>query len=213
MEELMQKLTHMTQKPNNIKEYKNALRRRYKERRRLMTQTRKAMADHRIAVRLRSLTSYRRAKTVLVYVSMPIEVDTREIIRRALSDGKRVAVPRCVPGTREMEFYLIDSLDSLLPGTFDVLEPVPDPAHLLTDFSHSICVVPALACDREGYRLGYGGGYYDRFLRDYPGEKVLILYKCCLVPHLWHGRYDVPVDRIVTEYFTAATAARRTSTR
>lgn len=173
-----------------------------------MTQNRKALADHRIAVRLRSLLCYRRAKTVLVYVSMPIEVDTREIISKALSDGKRVAVPRCVPGTREMEFYLIESLDELSPGTFGVLEPVPNPGRLLRDFSHSICVVPALACDRNGYRLGYGGGYYDRFLRDYPGEKVLILYKCCLVAHLWHGRFDVPVDRIVTEYFTAGTAVR-----
>ncbi|MFV0497974.1 MAG: 5-formyltetrahydrofolate cyclo-ligase [Candidatus Fimivivens sp.] len=194
------------EKPINIKEYKNALRNRYKERRRVMTQNRKAVADHRIAVRIRSLPSFRRAKTVLVYVSMPIEVDTREIIAKALSDGKRVAVPRCVPGTREMEFYLIDSLEELSPSTFGVLEPLPDPARLLRDFSHSICVVPALACDRGGYRLGYGGGYYDRFLRDYPGEKVLILYKCCFVAHLWHGRFDVPVDRVVTEYFTAGTA-------
>lgn len=201
-------MEELIKKPTNIKEYKNTLRKRFKERRGLMTQARRAMADHRIAVRLRSLVSYRRARTVLVYVSMPIEVDTRQIIKKALSDGKRVAVPRCVPGTREMEFFLINSLDVLSPGTFGVLEPTPDPACLLTDFSHSICIVPALACDRCGYRLGYGGGYYDRFLRDYPGEKVLILYKCCLVPHLWHGRYDVPVDRIVTEYFTTATAAR-----
>lgn len=196
------------EKPVNIKEYKNVLRNRFKERRHLMTQNRKALADHRIAVRLRSLLCYRRAKTVLVYVSTPIEVDTREIISKALSDGKRVAVPRCVPGTREMEFYLIDSLDELSPGTFGVLEPAANPGRLLPNFSHSICVVPALACDRNGYRLGYGGGYYDRFLRDYPGEKVLILYKCCLVAHLWHGRFDVPVDRIVTEYFTAGTAVR-----
>lgn len=196
------------EKPVNIKEYKNVLRNHFKERRYLMTQARKALADHRIAVRLRSLLCYRRAKTILVYVSMPIEVDTREIITKALSDGKHVAVPRCVPGTREMEFYLISSLDELTPGTFGVLEPTPDPERMLKDFSHSLCVVPALACDRNGYRLGYGGGYYDRFLRDYPGEKVLILYKCCLVAHLWHGRYDVPVDRIVTEYFTTGTAVR-----
>lgn len=195
------------EKPANIKEYKTVLRNRFKERRRLMTQKRKALADHRIAVRLRTLLCYRRAKTVLAYVSTAIEVDTREIIQKALSDGKRVAVPRCVPGTREMEFYLIESIDELSPGTFGVLEPAPNPAKQLRNFSHSVCVVPALACDRNGYRLGYGGGYYDRFLRDYPGEKVLILYKCCLVPHLWHGRYDVAVDRIVTEYFTANTVA------
>lgn len=197
------------EQPINIKEYKIALRTRFKERRRLMTQNRKELADHRIAVRLRSLKCYRHSKTVLVYVSTPIEVGTSEIIYKAILDGKQVAVPRCVPGTREMEFYVIESMDELSPGTFGVLEPAPNPNKLLTDFSHSICVIPALACDRRGYRLGYGGGYYDRFLRDYPGEKVLILYKNCLVEHIWHGRFDVAVDRIVTEYFTANISCRQ----
>lgn len=173
-----------------------------------MTEARKQQADHRIAARLRALASYRRAKTVLTYVSTPIEVGTREIIEKAISDGKRVAVPRCVSGTREMDFYYIGGLDELQPRTFGVLEPEDDPKKMVVDFSDSICVIPALACDRMGFRLGYGGGYYDRFLRRYPGEKILILYKNCLVEHLWHGRFDVRVDRIVTEYFTANTAQR-----
>lgn len=192
----------------NIKEYKNALRQKFKERRRTMTEARKSQADRRIAARLRALASYRRAKTILTYVSTPIEVGTHEIIARALSDGKRVAVPRCVAGTREMHFYYINGLDELSPRTFGVLEPDDDPERLVCDFDGSICVVPALACDRNGFRLGYGGGYYDRFLREYPGEKILILYKNCLVEHLRHGRFDVRVDRIVTEYFTANTAQR-----
>lgn len=196
------------ERPDNIKEYKNTLRLKYKERRRTMTQTRKAQADHRIAARLRSLSSYRRAQTVLTYVSTAIEVDTREIIKRAISDGKRVAVPRCVPGTREMEFYVISGLEELESGTFGVLEPKPDEQKRLSSFENSICIVPALACDRMGFRLGYGGGYYDRFLRLYPAEKVLVLYKNCLVEHLWHGRFDVGVDRIVTEYFTANTSPK-----
>lgn len=196
------------EKPVNIKEYKTLLRARFKERRQMMIPSRKAMADHRIAVRLRALTCYRHAKTILIYVSTTIEVDTTEIIAKALSDGKQVAVPRCVPGTREMEFFVINSLDELSCGTFGILEPDPQKSQRLEDFSHSICVVPALACDRRGYRLGYGGGYYDRFLRNYPGDKVLILYKNCFVEHIWHGRFDVPVDRIVTEYFTANTATR-----
>lgn len=196
------------QRPENIKEYKTELRNKFKERRRTMTDTRKQQADHRIAARLRALASYRRAKTVLTYVSTPIEVGTHEIIAKALSDGKRVAVPRCVSGTREMDFFYINGIDELVPRTFGVLEPNDDPEKLVTDFEDSICVVPALACDRLGFRLGYGGGYYDRFLRKYPGEKILVLYKNCLVERLWHGRFDVRVDRIVTEYFTANTAQR-----
>lgn len=196
------------QRPENIKEYKTELRNKFKERRRTMTEARKQQADHRITARLRALNSYRRAKTILTYVSTPIEVGTHEIIAKALSDGKRVAVPRCVSGTREMDFFYIESMDELVPRTFGVLEPDDDPEKLVTDFEESICIVPALACDRSGFRLGYGGGYYDRFLRRYPGEKILVLYKNCLVERLWHGRFDVKVDRIVTEYFTANTAQR-----
>ena len=191
------------EQPNNLKEYKIELRQKFKERRRLMTKSRKEVADKRIASRLASLASYKRAKTVLTYVSTEIEVDTKEIIKQAISDGKRVAVPRCITGTREMQFFVIDSLDELSPRTFGVLEPDDSPEKLLADWEDSICIVPALACDRAGYRLGYGGGYYDRFLREYSGEKILVLYKNCMLEHLWHGRFDVRVDKIVTEYFVA----------
>ncbi len=195
-----------TQPPVNLKEYKNTLRLRFKELRRSMTAGQKRAGDHRIAERLLHLGCYRRCHTLLIYISSPIEVGTEEIIARALKDGKRVAAPRCVPGTREMEFYLINGREELEPGAFGILEPVPDPARLLTDWSGCLCIVPALACDRTGYRLGYGGGYYDRFLRNFSGRKALILYKKCLVDRIWHGRYDVAIDLIVTEYFTHTVA-------
>ena len=191
------------EQPINLKEYKIQLRKKFKERRKAMSPQRKERADIRISERLRSLYCYRKSKTVLCYVSTAIEVDTAAIISNALTDKKRVAVPRCIHGTREMEFYFINSIDELTPRTFGVLEPDDNPEKMVTDFSDSICIVPALACDRNGYRLGYGGGYYDRFLRRYNGEKILILYKNCLLEHLWHGRFDVRIDRIVTEYFTA----------
>ncbi|PWM26624.1 MAG: 5-formyltetrahydrofolate cyclo-ligase [Oscillospiraceae bacterium] len=205
--------------PVNLKEYKTALRTQYKALRREMPPESKAASDHRIAERLVRLNAYRRCSTLLIYVSSPIEVQTSEMIAHALANGKRVAVPRCVPGTREMEFYFIEGEQDLSPGAFGIPEPVPDPAKKLTDWSGCFCVVPALACDRRGFRLGYGGGYYDRFLRAFPGTKAVILYKKCLVNHLWHGRYDVAVDLIVTEYYTytvsspsqkAGTASRRT---
>lgn len=72
-----------------------------------------------------ALWQYKRCRMLLTYVSTAIEVDTRRIIERALADGKQVAVPRCVPGTRDMEFYLIRGLDELEPGTFGVLDPGP----------------------------------------------------------------------------------------
>ena len=62
-----------------------------------------------------------------------------------------------------------------------------------------LCLVPALACDRRGYRLGYGAGYYDRFLSNYPGHRVGVVYDRNLVPRLWNGRYDVPLELVVTD--------------
>ncbi len=159
----------------------------------------KAAYDEKILEKLLSMREYQTCKTVLTYVSLPIEVDTLSLITRALADGKRVAVPRCVDGSRLMEFYYIESLDHLATRTYGVLEPVIERCELVRDFGDSICIVPALAYDKAGYRLGYGAGYYDRFLSGYPGAKIGVVYAQNLRKRLWSGRYDVPVDLIITE--------------
>mgnify|MGYP003377240024 CR=1 FL=1 len=92
-------------------------------------------------------------------------------------------------------------VDDLEKRTFGVLEPVPERCALITDFSKSICVVPALLYDLSGYRIGYGGGYYDRFLAHYPGYKVGVTYVKCIRRRILHGRYDVPVSALVTERY------------
>ncbi len=160
----------------------------------------KEQKDSRIARRFVSLRAFQKAELVLCYVSTPIEVGTREIIERAWKAGKRVAVPYCLPQATAMEFYEIRSFDDLQPRTFGVLEPVPHRCRIITDFSRSIAVVPGLCFDSYGYRLGYGKGYYDRFLQTYRGMKVGICYQKCTKTQLIHGRYDVAVDLLVTEY-------------
>lgn len=197
----------------DIRVYKTNLRNKYKQLRRDMPPTVKTRHDESIRHRLQGLYQYKNAKTLLTFVSTPIEVDTREIIADALEDGKRVAVPRCVDGTREMEFYLIRSLADLAPRTFGVLEPVPEQCELLRDFSGSISIVPGLAFDLCGYRLGYGKGYYDRFLSGYPHPKIGIVYSCCMAHHLIHGRFDVAVDLLVTEKYLRRASTSRTATK
>ena len=110
-------------RPNDIRIYKNGLRDAIKCERRSMPQDIKAELDRRIARNVLRLYQYRSADTLLVYVSTKIEVDTFEIMANAWRDGKRVAVPRCIPGTRRMEFHYISSTDDLSPGSFGVLEP------------------------------------------------------------------------------------------
>ena len=112
-------------RPIDIRKYKQELRAGCRERRTGMDPQLKKSLDKDIADNVRRLKEYRPAKTILIYMSTPIEVDTVEIIKNAWADGKRVAVPRCIPDSRDMEFHYIDSFDCLAPGTFSVLEPDP----------------------------------------------------------------------------------------
>lgn len=134
------------------------------------------------------------AETVLTYVSTEIEVDTILFIEAMLHCGKIVAVPKCEGKT--MRFIEIDSLADLQTGAFGIPEPCGD--REVTDFSLSVCVTPALSFDEKGFRMGYGGGYYDRFLKDYNGISVGICYED-FIGEVTTEEYDLPVDIVVTE--------------
>lgn len=189
----------------DIRRLKTRLREQYRAVRAEMPPEERSDHDRRIAETVRKLWQYRNCRLVLVYVSTAIEVDTHRIIEQALADGKRVAVPRCVPNTRYMEFYYIESLEELSAGTFGVLEPQPHPQNLVTDFSCSLCIIPAFCYDFSGYRLGYGKGYYDRFLAGYEGDRIGICYSDCVRRRLPHGRYDRPVQLLITEKYIRRT--------
>lgn len=183
----------------DIRVEKQALRTQQKQLRAAIPQQQKQIWDRRIQNKLMGLWIFRDAQFVLPYVSNPIEVDTRAVISACLEQGKTVAVPRCVPGTRELEFYRITTLSQLKPGAFGIWEPEPNPAQLWTNFSAGLCIVPALAIDQNGYRLGYGKGYYDRFLPRMRGAVVGLCYQQDLQAHISHGRYDRPLPMIITE--------------
>ena len=189
----------------DIRPLKNDLREQYKSIRRDMPPEIKKQHDDTVRARVTALWQYKSCRTLLTYVSTPIEVDTRGLIQRALADGKRVAVPRCVPGTRNMEFYYIGGLEELEPGTFGVLEPFPDREKRMTDFSSGLCLVPALCYDWKGFRLGYGKGYYDRFLAKFGGHMIGICYHECIRRRLPHGKYDRPVELLVTDRYLRRT--------
>ena len=189
----------------DIRALKMRLREEYRAKRTALTEEDKRRRDERIAKTVRSLWQYRDNDLLLTYVSTPIEVDTRIIIETALQDGKTVAVPRCVPQTRNMEFYRIHSLEELESGSFGVLEPLPNKDNLVEDFSRGLCLVPAFCYDFLGYRLGYGKGYYDRFLSGFGGNMIGLCYSDCIRHRLPHGRFDRAVELIVTEKFIRRT--------
>lgn len=183
----------------DIRPVKKQMRASTKEKRLSMDAGIKSAADKKICNKLLNLWSVREATTVLCYVSTPIEVDTKEFIAALLKSGKTVAVPRCEGGKSEMNFYRIDSLDELLPGSFGVLEPEPSAEKKIVDTEGTVCVVPAFMFDKKGYRLGYGKGYYDRYLSRYEGSTVGICYEENITDELFHGKYDRAVDLVLTE--------------
>ena len=185
-------------RPIDIRGYKQDLRARSKERRRNMEPEEKRMLDKAIAENVRRLKEYKPAKTILIYMSTPIEVDTVEIIKNAWADGKKVAVPRCIPETRNMEFHYINNLDCLSVGSFSVLEP-DESLPIVTDFTGCLMIVPGMHFDMKGYRIGYGKGYYDRYMVRFSGVSAGVCYSNELKPFLYHGRYDRHVGIVVTD--------------
>ncbi len=183
----------------DIRPIKKKLRAQAKEMRLSMSPVTKQSSDRKIKNKLLNLWAIREAETVLCYVSTSIEVDTRELINAFLQMGKRVAVPRCEGGKSEMNFYYINSLDELSPGSFGVDEPESQQERLCTQTRNSVCIVPAFMFDKYGYRLGYGKGYYDRYLSKYEGFTVGICYGSNLRDKLFNGKYDRAVDLVVTD--------------
>lgn len=185
-------------RPVDIRKYKQEIREQSRARRREVPTEKRAEQDKKIAANVRRLRQYGPSKTILIYMSTPIEVDTKEIIKNAWEDGKRVAVPRCIPETRGMEFHYINSFEELKSGTFGVLEP-DENSEMVTEFDGCLMIVPAMQFDLRGYRLGYGKGYYDRYMSRFTGVSAGLCYIEELRRHMYHGRFDKPVDIIVTD--------------
>ena len=168
--------------------------------REVLSEQERSVLDDRITQKLLATSEYAEATTVLTYVSVSSEVSTRMFIECALRDGKTVAVPRCLPG-HCLEFVAIASLEQLVAAPFNLLEPAKElPAVTEDQKNNSICIVPALLVDTKGYRLGYGAGFYDRFLSTYPGKKICLAYQQNLSQTtLPHTAFDVAVDMVITE--------------
>lgn len=179
---------------------KQRLREEHLAAREALSEQERSVLDDRITQKLLAISEYVEATTVLTYVSVSSEVSTRMFIECALRDGKTVAVPRCLPG-HCLEFVAIASLEQLVAAPFNLLEPAKElPAVTEDQKNNSICIVPALLVDTKGYRLGYGAGFYDRFLSTYPGKKICLAYQQSLSrTTLPHTAFDVAVDVVITE--------------
>ncbi len=144
------------------------------------------------------LPEWKAARTVFLYISMGNEPHTHGIFHAAVSSGKRVGVPRCL-GNGIMEAREVKDMDKLTPKSFGILEPNEE-APLVAPGEFDLVVAPCLAADQHCYRLGNGGGYYDRFL---PSVKCPVICLCrgrLLQTSLPKEEFDVPVDMVLTEW-------------
>ena len=161
---------------------------------------RKEALDLEIQTRLLISPEYRAADTVLLYMARPTEIATSLILHAAFANHKAVALPVCME-REQMIFRRIDSLRDVQPGRFGILEP-KDECEQIVPENNTLCVCPALSCDMRGYRLGFGGGYYDRYLAGFPGVKAALCYADSMIPRIREDDYDIKMDVIHTDSFT-----------
>ena len=176
---------------------KKALRRETGKKKRALTVQEIDSRSAILAERLYETVQYQNCRSLYAYLSFNQEVRTNPIIERAWADGKRVAVPK-VMGS-EMVFIWIDSFENLAPqGAYNITEPIGNGP--VADDSTALVLMPGLAFDPEGHRVGYGGGYYDRFLEAEPNHPLVALcYDFQLFDHLETDPHDVPVDLVITD--------------
>ena len=173
---------------------KTELRRRIREKKRAMTPEEIEERSRELGRKFAATEASRRAKTIYGYLPYNQEVRTTRMLSRALADGKRVAVPKVYGDT--MKFILLSDLTQVAKGYAGIPEPVADGP--VAEDPTALVLMPGLAFDPEGHRLGYGGGFYDKFLAAEPDHPTLALcYDFQMLPHLDTEHYDIPVDRVL----------------
>lgn len=161
-------------------------------------------ADEEIYRRILSLPEYRRADTVFCFVGTSSEIDTVPVLMDAWSRGKRVCVPKCV-GKGVMNAYRIDGMEDLREGSYGILEP-GEQAVLVFPEEIDLVLAPCLSCSRDGRRLGYGGGYYDRYLGRVAAPKAVLCRSRVMREDIPVDGFDIPMDLVVCEDYVEKTA-------
>ncbi len=182
-----------------VHEQKKLLRRELIARRSQLDAAERKAADEIIYRKLLSLKKVQNASAVLCYVSAHSEVDTRRFIENCLELKKTVAAPKCLDG-QSMVFKVIDSLSDLESGMYGIDEPKAYCRDISRErFCGSVLIVPGLSFDKDGYRLGYGKGYYDRFISRYDGYCIGLCRKDFLTDSVLRDEYDMPVSLVITD--------------
>ena len=177
-----------------------------KERRKSQLQTLKSIDQltfqqkcFQIEQRLFQSPEWQNSQTVAVTLSKPPEMNTWNIIKRGWEEGKTVVVPKCLPENRQLIFYHLQHFQQLEQSYFNLYEPDPEKATAVRNESIELMIVPGLCYTITGYRLGFGGGYYDRLLSAFSGTTMSLAFEEQIVDTLPVESFDMQVSTILTE--------------
>ena len=173
---------------------KQELRKEIRAKKRAMTQAEIEEKSSRLCRLFLESDAYRSAKSVYGYMPYNQEVRTVALLEQALRDGKRVAIPKCYD--KQMRFIWMTDLSRVEKGYAGIPEPIEDAP--VADDKTALVLMPGMAFDPEGHRIGYGGGFYDRFLAEEPHHPTLALcYDFQVLPRLETEEFDIPVDTVI----------------
>lgn len=174
---------------------KSELRKQVLQEMKALPREQKQFIDQALTERLLQHPFYQEAKVIATYLSFPHEFQTQGLIEQALRDGKKVLIPKTYPKGR-MDFVIYDP-QKLVKTSFGLLEPQGDLG--VVDASQIDLVhVPGLAFTMEGYRIGYGGGYYDRYLEQFSGHTLSTVYPCQIRDFIPEN-HDIPVQEVLID--------------
>ena len=172
---------------------KKELRAVIRAQKRAMTNAQIDACSEKLAALFRAHPLYQQAKSIYGYLPYNQEVRTVPMLRQAQLDGKRVAVPKVFGDT--MKFLWLDDLDAVSLGYCNIPEPTADGPE--ADDEEALVLMPGLVFDKAGHRIGYGGGFYDRYLAAHPHPTIALCYDFQLLPHLDAAAHDIPVDAVL----------------
>ncbi|MGL4848689.1 MAG: 5-formyltetrahydrofolate cyclo-ligase [Clostridium sp.] len=164
--------------------------------RNLISAEEKSVFDERIIEAFLNLENYKKANNICIYVNYGSEINTKKIIEKALDEEKSVFVPR-IKKNREMEFIKIDSIEELEKNKIGILEPKKEFTEKVEKIE--LLVLPGLAFDLNGGRIGYGGGYYDRYLDNKDILKIALSYELQILNEIPMEEHDIKYDYLITE--------------
>ena len=178
-------------------EDKKKIREELSQKRRGVSEADRAAFNEMLFVKTVSCNAFKNADVILAYYPVKNEPDILKIVDTALKLRKKVAFPISDKDTYELTFRYISDLSELKPGAYSIPEPSCD-SELYVNVPNTLCIVPALAFDRDGYRIGYGKGFYDRFLSSFEGYSIGLCYHEFLCDKLPTEKTDKKVNMIIT---------------